>query len=208
MAYYPTDIQSIRLDGGVLCLDFVNTIHDRLEDEERDYLADYEDLLRWGRHSGAIGSQTLEHLQHLAVEKTAMAVTVFEQARLVREALYRLFFNTIQHALVDRADLDVLNDVLGETLAHLELQPSSDSYRWGWGDPSDDLRRVLWPVIRSAADLLTDEVRLSRVKECPRCGWLFLDESKNRSRRWCSMEVCGNRNKVMRHQERQEMDGR
>jgi predicted RNA-binding Zn ribbon-like protein len=58
---------------------------------------------------------------------------------------------------------------------------------------------ILNPLIRSAADLLVSD-ELKRVKRCgdPACGWLFLDTSRNKSRRWCDMSDCGNRAKASR----------
>jgi predicted RNA-binding Zn ribbon-like protein len=63
---------------------------------------------------------------------------------------------------------------------------------------------MLWPIASSAADLLTSE-RLKKVRLCEAktCTWLFLDESRNHSRRWCDMKVCGNREKARRHYQRE-----
>jgi predicted RNA-binding Zn ribbon-like protein len=86
-------------------------------------------------------------------------------------------------------------------VAHTELLPGSDAYAWSWEGAPDDFGRPLWPVARSAVELLT-EGDLRRVKECPGagdCGWLFYDTSRNGARRWCSMEGCGSRAKMRRH---------
>ena len=80
------------------------------------------------------------------------------------------------------------------------MAPSGQCYTWEWAKYDQDLDRPLWPVARTAADLLTSG-RLDRVRECPGadgCGWLFYDTSKNGSRRWCSMEGCGNVAKARR----------
>jgi predicted RNA-binding Zn ribbon-like protein len=79
----------------------------------------------------------------------------------------------------------------------------TSGFAWSTGGGADALDRPLWPVLWSAADLLTS-ARLAQARTCadPRCGWMFLDESKNRGRRWCAMENCGNRAKVRRHYER------
>ncbi|HSH12932.1 MAG TPA: CGNR zinc finger domain-containing protein, partial [Desulfurivibrionaceae bacterium] len=89
------------------------------------------------------------------------------------------------------------------TLAQARLVPGEDHFEWGWSD-AGGLRRLLWPIVRSAAELLTSE-KLERVGQCAgdSCGWLFLDTSRNRSRRWCEMEHCGNRAKARRHYRRQ-----
>ncbi len=80
---------------------------------------------------------------------------------------------------------------------------------WDWqDDPEPALDRVLWPIIRSAAQLLIAD-ELSRLKLCDAddCGWLFVDGSRNRSRRWCDMSDCGNRAKARRYRERQREGG-
>jgi predicted RNA-binding Zn ribbon-like protein len=76
-------------------------------------------------------------------------------------------------------------------------------FAWDWAGAEDALDQMLWPVVHDAAGLLTSE-ELDRVGQCDddRCGWLFLDTSRNRSRRWCSMEDCGNRAKARRYYER------
>jgi predicted RNA-binding Zn ribbon-like protein len=67
------------------------------------------------------------------------------------------------------------------------------------------LRRLFWPVVQSAAEFLTsDDVRHLRACASPKCGWVFLDTSRNRRRRWCAMQVCGNRAKVRRFYARRE----
>jgi predicted RNA-binding Zn ribbon-like protein len=81
---------------------------------------------------------------------------------------------------------------------------TEEGLAWDWACAEDALDRVLWPVVHDAAGLLTSQ-ELKRVKKCAdeRCGWLFFDTSRNHSRRWCSMESCGNRAKARRHYERQ-----
>jgi predicted RNA-binding Zn ribbon-like protein len=104
----------------------------------------------------------------------------------------------------DESDLSALNRELSISLSHLRVVPDDGAYSWGW-DRSEDqgktpLDSPLWPVAKSAAQLLTSE-KLGRVKLCAGegCGWIFLDESRNSSRRWCDSRDCGNRERVRRH---------
>jgi predicted RNA-binding Zn ribbon-like protein len=115
-----------------------------------------------------------------------------------------------RHEGVD-ADLATVQSGLPEALAHqkVEAQAAKNgdtdaAFHWAW-DESDDLAAPLWPVLRSAAQVLTGD-DLTRVRECDSdsCRWLFLDCSRNRSRRWCDMQVCGNRAKARRHYRRQQ----
>lgn len=86
--------------------------------------------------------------------------------------------------------------------AHLRLIATDSSFAWEWTE-TDQLEFILWQVVRSTADLLTSPER-DRIRECAGedCGWVFLDLSRNRSRRWCDMEDCGNRAKAHRHYDR------
>jgi predicted RNA-binding Zn ribbon-like protein len=100
--------------------------------------------------------------------------------------------------------LAVLTEELRAALSHVDLDTTADRYRWAWRHDRDAvLQRPLWAVAKSAADLLTSGRALA-VRQCAAetCWWLFLDTSRNQSRRWCDMKVCGNREKVRRFYER------
>jgi predicted RNA-binding Zn ribbon-like protein len=96
-----------------------------------------------------------------------------------------------------------MNGALHQASAQLEICPSARGFEWTWVLDEDDFDWVLWPIVRSAADLLTSE-DLGKVRECARngCDWLFVDSSKNHSRRWCTMTVCGSRVKAHRYYQR------
>ena len=90
-----------------------------------------------------------------------------------------------------------------EAMGHLRVGWEEGLFRWSWAE-EEALDCMLWPVVRSAAELLNSDL-LSRVRVCPAddCAWLFLDQSRNRSRRWCDMSTCGNRSKARRFREAQ-----
>src|SRR3989304_2884090 len=106
---------------------------------------------------------------------------------------------------VDEEELSVLNAVLGEAMARLRVVRQGDEFTWEWEGMEASHEAMLWPLARSAAELLTseDHHRLGQCADERGCGWLFLDMSKNHSRRWCDMEDCGNRAKAMRHYRRE-----
>jgi len=120
----------------------------------------------------------------------------------LREAIYSLF--RAGSAAVEAPALLVLNEALSEAMAAAELHPAGDRFSWGWPVGDGSLTQILWPIARSAAELLTSS-DLRRVKFCPGhcCGWLFLDRTRNGRRRWCEMEVCGSRDKMRRYHLRQ-----
>ena len=96
-----------------------------------------------------------------------------------------------------RADLERLQHDEAEALSHGRLVPADGQYRWSWAD-DQDLGRPLWPIIHAALTLVTDGP-IDRVKGCASCRFLFVDESKNRSRRWCSMDDCGTEDKMHKY---------
>ena len=120
-----------------------------------------------------------------------------------RATLRRILSAEAAGAGASQADLGALNRVLAAAGARRGLVPTVRGYGWGWLDGPMGPERALWPVAFSAARLL-EGPNLSRLKSCDGCGRLFLDASRNRSRRWCDMQGCGNREKVARHRARKD----
>jgi predicted RNA-binding Zn ribbon-like protein len=122
----------------------------------------------------------------------------------LRETLYRAFSAIAQEKTPAAGDLQQINEAALQALQHRCLTRVDKGYRWEWRwDEGSPLERVLWPVAQSAAELLTsDKLYTVRLCEASDCEWLFLDNSRNRSRRWCDMTSCGNRQKARRHYQR------
>jgi predicted RNA-binding Zn ribbon-like protein len=197
-----TDMPS--LIGGVLCLDFVNTVDPRHAADRREYLDSYPALVEWADHAGGIDAATGERLLKEAARDPSEAQRVLQRAITLREALYAIFVQAINRRPPAGDDLDALHGELTSAMTHIQIHWEPAGFTWGWDHPGHKLSRVLWPVTQSAADLLT-RGPLGRVRECPgegNCGWLFLDLSKNASRRWCEMRTCGNRAKARRYHAR------
>jgi predicted RNA-binding Zn ribbon-like protein len=187
------------LDGGVLCLDFVNTVDGHRAGKHYDYLVEYVDFVRWAVHAGALVEAEAEELLASAAASSAAARTVLDAAAAVREALYRIFLAVMEGAQPGGADVREVNAAIGRAFAHLVLQEENGEFAWTWADGTG-LERPLWPVVRSAADLLVSPERV-HVRMCgsETCGWLFLDTTKNHNRRWCDMAGCGSRAKARRY---------
>lgn len=183
--------------GGALCLDFANTVDPRHSPDRYDYLSDYPALVAWSAHAGVVSRQQARALERLARDDATGARTVHRRALTLRDAVYDVFAPSRTRA--PSVAVEVLNDEAHRALAAADLALSGRRWTWEWrADPVLD--RVLWPVARSAARLLVSD-QLSRVRECEAdsgCGWLFVDTSKNGRRRWCDMQVCGNRAKARR----------
>jgi predicted RNA-binding Zn ribbon-like protein len=189
-----------RLLGDCLCLDFANTVEDRTGPHPVDTLTDYARLVRWGWHAGELTLEQRDHLSDESAHRPGEAAATLARAITLREAIYRVFAAIAHGATPERADLAVIESANLAALAPAHLARRDEWFEWTWDD-APVLDRPLWPVARSAIELLMSD-RLSRVKQCPGtddCGWLFLDLSKNGARRWCSMESCGSRAKMRRH---------
>jgi predicted RNA-binding Zn ribbon-like protein len=193
---------SLNLVGGRISLDFVNTADWHGSEEPVEYLTAYEELLKWGNHAGLLSGSELEALLRESESRPLEAEKVHKEALELREALLRIFYAVNRLEQPSRPDLDIFNAALSQTMAHLNLSLATKqgTFTWSWQETVHALDRMLWPVIKDAADLLTSP-QLGRVSRCAddKCGWLFLDTSRNRSRRWCDMKDCGNRAKVRRH---------
>jgi len=207
-----TEIQETRSEqpdfdftGGRLCLDFVDTVNDRVS-APRDLLGSYDDLLAWGQQAGILSDADASALRDYAARYPADAAHALQQAIAVREALYRIFQAIALETSPTATDLAAFNAALAQTMIHGRIAPEAGGFAWHWDDSAArQLDRVLWPAIRSAADVLTspdlEHVRLCAADDC---GWLFLDESKNHTRRWCDMKTCGNRAKARRHYQKKQ----
>ena len=188
------------LSGGHLALDFANTISWRGHPLDReDHLENSADLVSFALQDKIIPSTQASRLRSHSGEERS-----FRKALSVREAIYRVFAAIAQGKTPPDADVGAINDCAVEALRHRRLMRNNGSYRWEWRtDAANMLDRILWPIVMAAADLLTSsDVKLVRWCEAPECQWLFLDNSRNRSRRWCDMKVCGNRAKARRHYQR------
>jgi predicted RNA-binding Zn ribbon-like protein len=189
--------------GGELCLDFANTVSSHPEVQTQEHLTSYSRLVSWGRQAGILAEREEARLRDEAERRPEEASAVLRRAIALREAIYHIFSASVKGEQASLSDVDVLNEELANGLAHAQITQRGGSFEWDWEAGEGALDRVLWVVARSAADLLTSD-KLQRVTECAseRCGWLFMDLSRNHSRRWCDMNECGNRAKARRHYER------
>jgi len=195
------------LSGGALCLDFANTLDDRPDPSPRETLPSYEALLAFARQSRALIEEHLARLSAAAAGSPAAAAAALARAIALREVIYRIFVALADEQPVAAPDLAALNGALGEALAHARVAPRAidpdRQFTWTWAGEPVSLDGPLWPIVRSAADLLTSpQLAALRVCASESCAWLFLDTSRNGSRRWCSMRTCGNRAKARRHHAR------
>lgn len=164
----------------------------------------YRALVEWARKAELFGRTEADRLSREAESRPSEAEAAWERARRLREATYRILSAQGEGRHPESADLAVLNESLGEGAARRHLRSTAEGLCWTWVEAPDcGLDWMLWPVAYSAAELVTGS-EADRVKSCPAegCGWIFVDRSRNRSRRWCDMQSCGNREKARRHYHR------
>ncbi len=193
-------VETFKFAGGSLCLDFVNTLEwvDGAVDVE--WLESVEGLLLWSRLAGLIQLDELGRMIERAHQHPQRAVAALDEIKGLRSLLYRIFTALSEQRQPDAADLERLNELAQIAQTWRRLLPTATGFAWAWLKPDDDLTWLGWPLLQSALDLLTSPA-LKQLRHCasPDCSWLFLDTSRNHSRRWCDMEDCGNRAKARRH---------
>jgi predicted RNA-binding Zn ribbon-like protein len=191
------------IDGEVLSLDFANTVGNRPSGKPDERLTGYATLVSWSRKAGAVTGEEADALLKRAEERPEEARAVLAEAIEFREAMFRIITAQSVGSEASEADLEIFNRTLSVALCHLRLVQRGQEFEWQFRGGANRLDTMLWPVARSAAELLTSH-DLHRVRECASdtCTWLFVDRSKNHSRRWCDMNDCGNRAKARRHYQR------
>jgi predicted RNA-binding Zn ribbon-like protein len=191
------------LTGGYLCLDFANTLDNRTGERRQELLNSYRDLVAWGEQARIVTDKEARQLLEEEEKHPADAAVVLQHAIILREALYRILEKAVEDVVPEKPDLLILSEALAQGMAQAQIVAEGDGFSWGWVAKEEALASILWIVARSAAELLTSELRPGvRLCAADDCGWLFLDTSKNHSRRWCNMKSCGNRAKARRYIER------
>lgn len=186
-----------------MCLDFVNTLDDRFTDQPKELLATYRDLARFAEDAGVLSNQQVDHLCAQGEKSPEPAQRALKSAIQMREAISEVFYALANGRPVPKPALAILNHCVQQAAQHARLVPAPAHFAWQFDPAQDNLESPLWPIARSAAELLASD-QLQYVHACASltCEWLFLDESKNHRRRWCDMTKCGNRAKVQNFYQR------
>jgi predicted RNA-binding Zn ribbon-like protein len=189
---------------GWLCLDFANTVDWHASDHPEESLNSYADLVGWAEKVGIVTADGAEKFTRRSAKTPAEAEATLAKAIKLREAIYGVLAARAHGQEIPADDLGAVNRAAADLHARSRLVVKDDGFAWEIDAGEDELDSLLWPVVRSALDLLTsaDIVRLGQCADADGCGWLFWDTSRNRSRRWCDMGDCGNRAKVRRYYSR------
>lgn len=185
------DVRRFHQVGGHVAIDFVNTLGGRPDDPDDEYLHRYDDLVRWTERVELLSPAGAAHLLSVADADVPTAQTMLEKIRQLRESLDRMLRHRLDPGPTSSSDnaADVHAAYL-TAIAHAIPDLTSARLHWRWRDDADDLERPLWPIAVAAIDLLQN-APLQLLSRCQHCRWLFLDNSPQHNRRWCSMSGCG-----------------
>lgn len=193
-------IETLPLVGGRLCLDFTNTTGKRAGTKPRERLKSYDDLVVFARRKGLLDAVAARALVAASEEDPEGALRVLVEMIAIRESIYRLFLAAVDGRALEGPDLDLLNNRQARAFGQRRLVWSSGAPRWTLPENARDLSRLASRIVMSASEVLTSD-DLFLLRKCGECDWLFIDTTKNRSRRWCK-KACGDRVKARRYYRR------
>jgi predicted RNA-binding Zn ribbon-like protein len=184
------------LVGGSLALDFANTESGRGTDAHQNHLRSAENVADWIAHAGVAPADDIERLRAALPEQSG---DLLASALALRSAVQEIGSAIAADAAPPSAALKQLSRLHARFLSRAALIADRPACRWAWSVDASPVEAALGPIALSAVRLFT-EGDFARIKRCDghACGWLFLDATKNNRRRWCEMEVCGNRAKQKR----------
>jgi predicted RNA-binding Zn ribbon-like protein len=190
--------RSFQLIAGHPALDLVNTLDWRFRDNgPEELLAGYDDLLAFTAQAGILSHKQIRQIVRTGNESPAAQAVV--ACRELREAAAEIFYAAVDDRTPPASQIKIVEKFFKEAREHQRLACSGSRLAWEWPASECGPDLPLWILSISAARLmLSDDMRLLRACEKPDCRWLFLDTSKNHTRRWCDMKICGNRMKARR----------
>jgi predicted RNA-binding Zn ribbon-like protein len=195
----PSRAGSLTLIGGELALDFANTSSGRGFPTFQDHLLRPEHVVQWAAHAKVLPPGDAQWLAERATEAEGFGAALLAAARALREDIYQLGAAMAAGRPAPSKRIESLSRAHARALGSAALTPIERNFGWSWEPRRTPVEAILGPISLSALTLL-QQADLTRVKQCQgeKCGWLFFDATKNKSRRWCEMEVCGNRAKQKR----------
>jgi predicted RNA-binding Zn ribbon-like protein len=190
--------------GGDLSADFTNTRSGRYEGAGHEHIQTYADLVEFARQAGELKPAEAKRLIAEAEHRPEKATQVYRRGVALRESIWRAFAQIAKDKEPGADDVQLIAREAADALARRQMNKVGASFVWEWPE-TDELARPLWPIARAASEILTSDADRGLLRECSddTCAWLFVDRTKNHTRRWCDMETCGNRAKQARLRQRQ-----
>jgi predicted RNA-binding Zn ribbon-like protein len=191
------------LVGGALAFDLTNTSSGRGGPRWLEHLQNADNVVDWARHAKILTARDAKRLHGLIAADRRLAGELRDGMVALRELIHLVGVDIAATSRARAKDMDALVRIHAGCLARARLVRTGSTFAWVWDPVRSPVEAILGPVALSALSVLTG-ADLSRIKRCPgdHCGWLFFDATKNKRRRWCEMEVCGNRAKQKRRRAR------
>jgi predicted RNA-binding Zn ribbon-like protein len=183
--------------GGVLCFDFINTVHDRVNLPSKDYIFDYRAFMYWCKRLKVLPAYKIKQLESFSKRNIQLAEKALIKIAGSREILYSFFSSIAAGKVIDGGLLLKFNKIISASFMHIRYEYSKGRLIVAWNDRKVSLYEPYRVIIKSAFDVVSSG-DFQRIKECSGCGWIFLDSTKNNSRRWCNMLTCGAKIKARR----------
>jgi predicted RNA-binding Zn ribbon-like protein len=198
--------EPFKLHAGHPALELVNTLDFRFSTQTVDLIPTYKDLLRFTMQLRMLTADQARKLGRTVGEEEARRVVASTVE--LREALAKVLYGGIDETRPPAGQIQVLEKQFHAAALHRRLRTGESHLEWSWSGVERRAEIPLWMLAQEASDLLVSS-DADLIKDCgdPTCRWLFLDVSKNHTRRWCDMKTCGNRMKARRHHARAQADG-
>jgi len=195
-------IEELPIDSTKLCCNFVNTIYSWKTDDNFDFLEDYHHFISWCEKLSVADAEYLNRLRSLAKRTPEEARRAMEEIRGTRNLLHA-FISAISKRDQDKIHklLARINPLLTEVWSMVKLDFDGTGFKPSFKIKPLQLKTPVWIILKSLYDLIS-EMDIIRMKECPSCGWVFYDETKNGKRRWCNPLNCGTQDKMSRYHQR------
>jgi predicted RNA-binding Zn ribbon-like protein len=199
----PSRAAVLPLVGGALAFDLTNTSSGRGGPRRLEHLQTAQNVIDWARNAKILTGRDAKRLHQLVSANRRLAGKLLDGMLELRELIHTVGVEIAATSKARAKHMDDLVRIHAECLSRARLIPTASTFAWVWDPIRSPVEAILGPVVLSALSLLTGS-DLSRIKRCPgdHCGWLFFDATKNKRRRWCEMEVCGNRAKQKRRRRR------
>ena len=197
-----TTIADLPIDSTKLCCNFVNTVYSWKEEDGFDFLEDYDKFLDWCSKLTIADNEYLDKLRRHAKRNAAEANRTMAFIRKSRLLVHEFISAIAKYDLKEIKKLLIpANAAMKEALQHMQLEFKGDAFVISPRTETVDLKAPLWIVLKSLYDLVI-AMDMVRVKECPTCGYVFYDETKNGKRKWCNPLNCGTQDKMSRYNQK------
>ena len=183
--------------GGLSCLNFTNTAGGHTKIREVERIPTYSDVISWALYAELLSPLEARAISALMKAKPKDALNRVRELQAFREALHRLVTAVAHKEQPQRADFTRVRSTISKSLATAEMKPGDAEFVWSADAGTLGLSTVIARVALSAHHMLTRE-KPSQLRQCEICTWLFIDRTKNQTRRFCRQDACGAKSRADR----------